>query len=256
LLLHRAEERAAAMLKYALLGGASALALAFGWRIAKKRRELRASVGAAVGLRQDEADVAEVTRDFLLYAVVPLWLAVGAADWACHRAARIEHSTGAKESLLHLAMMAEAGLPVLACLFLEITSPVLALVLVCFLLHEATALWDLEYASSRREIAPIEQHVHDYLVGVPLMAAAFVAVLHWPRLKALLGAAPGAASEDFEVRLRKGPPSKGYAGGLLVAIMLFEVLPYLEELGRGLAANGGRLAPRAGVSPTGAPAAP
>ena len=232
------------MLKYALFGGASALALAAGWRILRKRRALGAAgERRAAVARAPDPDVAEVTRDFLLYAVVPLWLAVGAADWACHRAAGIEHSTGAKESLLHIAMMAEAGVPMLACLFLEITTPVLALVAVCFLLHEATTLWDLEYASANREISPLEQHVHDYLVGVPLMAACFVCVLHWRRFKALFGPAEGAAAEDYEIRLRREPLKGGYVAALLGAVALLEVLPYLEELGRGLAANDGRLAP-------------
>lgn len=232
------------MLKYALFGGASALALAAGWRILRRRRALEAAGERRSPIpREPETDVAEVTRNFLLYAVVPLWLAVGVADWSCHRAAGIEHSTGAKESLLHIAMMAEAGIPLLACLFMEITTPVLALVVVCFLLHEATALWDLEYASAHREIAPLEQHVHDYLVGVPLMGACFVCVLHWPRFKALLDPAGDAAAEDYELRLRREPLQGGYVAALLSAVMLLEVLPYLEEFARGLAANDGRLTP-------------
>ena len=46
----------------------------------------------------------------LLYGVLPLWLLAGFGDWLCHRVQRIEHSTGLKESLLHLAMIAELGI--------------------------------------------------------------------------------------------------------------------------------------------------
>jgi hypothetical protein len=37
----------------------------------------------------------------------------------------------------------EMGLPVLATLFLEITSPVILLMIAAFLVHEATVYWDL-----------------------------------------------------------------------------------------------------------------
>ena len=131
-------------------------------------------------------DVTEVTRNFLMGFVLPLWLAAGIADWICHRATDIEHTTGTKESLMHLAMLVEAAVPVLAGMFLEVTSPVLALMIAAFLLHEATALWDVSYAVTRREVTPIEQHVHSFLEMVPLMAVSFLSVLHWPQLRALV----------------------------------------------------------------------
>ena len=43
----------------------------------------------------------------LLYFILPVWLAAGFADWLCHRAAHIETTSGAKESMLHLLMFAE-----------------------------------------------------------------------------------------------------------------------------------------------------
>jgi hypothetical protein len=61
--------------------------------------------------------------------------------------------------MLHLLQFAEMAVAVLAALFLEINALVLLIMLVCFVLHEATALWDLSYASARREVTPIEQHV-------------------------------------------------------------------------------------------------
>jgi hypothetical protein len=134
-----------------------------------------------------EEDQADITRRFLMNVVLPVWLAAGIADWLCHRASSIETTTGPKESLIHLLMLTEAAIPVLAGMFLEITSPVLATMIAAMPLHDATALWDLNYAVARREVKPIEQHVHDYLVMAPVMAVGFVSVLHWPQLLALLG---------------------------------------------------------------------
>jgi hypothetical protein len=86
---------------------------------------------------KDAANVAEVTRNFLMGFVLPLWLTAGVfADWACHRATNIEITTGTKESLMHLLMLSEAAIPVLAGPFLEITSPVIALTIASFMLHD------------------------------------------------------------------------------------------------------------------------
>jgi hypothetical protein len=47
----------------------------------------------------------------LMYFLLPIWLAAGFADWLCHRASHIEFTTGAKESLIHLLMFVELGVP-------------------------------------------------------------------------------------------------------------------------------------------------
>lgn len=107
----------------------------------------------------------------LMYFILPLWLAAGFADWLCHRASHIETTTGAKESLLHLLMFAEIGLPLLAAMFLEINGLIIAVMLLAFVAHEATALWDVSYATTARTVTPIEQHVHSFLEIIPLMAA-------------------------------------------------------------------------------------
>lgn len=182
-----------------------------------------------------EANVAEVTRNFLTNFVLPLWIAAGVADWICHRATEIETTTGAKESLLHLLLLTEAAIPVLAGMFLEITSPILALMIASFLLHDMTALWDVTYAVTLREVRPIEQHVHSYLEMVPLMAIAFVSVLHWPQMLALLRI--GGRKPDWSIRLKARPLPWRYVTGMLVAMVALEWGPYLEELIRGLAAQ-------------------
>ncbi|MBN9562810.1 MAG: diguanylate cyclase [Alphaproteobacteria bacterium] len=179
-------------------------------------------------------DVTEVTRNFLMGFVLPLWLAAGIADWICHRATDIEHTTGTKESLMHLAMLVEAAIPVLAGMFLEVTSPVLALMLAAFLLHEATALWDVSYAVTRREVTPIEQHVHSFLEMVPLMAVSFLSVLHWPQLRALFGFG---GRPDWSIRRKRRKLPVGYVATMLSLMAALEWGPYLEELWRDVRAS-------------------
>jgi hypothetical protein len=82
--------------------------------------------------------------------------------------AHIEKTSGWTESVLHLVQLGEMAIPVLAALFLEITSGVVLLVIALLILHEATAIWDVRYASTARGISPVEQHVHSVLEMLPL----------------------------------------------------------------------------------------
>jgi hypothetical protein len=201
-----------------------AVAAGTGWIAAK--------TSGRVGRSTGEPDNAELTRNVLMYFIVPLWMAAGVADWLCHRASDIQHTGGPKESLMHLAMLAELGVPALSGLFLEITSPLFALMIAAFVLHEATALWDVYHAVSRRQVTPIEQHVHSFLELIPLMAISSTATLHWPEFRAVfrLGSAP----PGRRLRLKEKPLPKSYLWPLLAATVLFEWVPYCEELLRGL----------------------
>jgi hypothetical protein len=176
-----------------------------------------------------------------MYFVLPLWLAAGFADYLCHRAANIATTSGAKESILHLMQFVEMGIAVLSAMFFEINALILLVMIVCFLLHEATALWDVTYAAATREVTPIEQHVHSFLEMMPLMGLVLIAVLNWPQFLALLDIRNEPARFDFT--FRHAPPSWTYVATILALVLLFEVLPYLEELARGLRANRGALTP-------------
>ncbi|WP_250889215.1 hypothetical protein [Mesorhizobium sp. dw_380] len=99
----------------------------------------------------------------LMYFLLPVWLIAGFADWLCHRASHIESTTGAKESLIHLLMFAEVGVPLLAAMFLDVNALIIAVMIVSFFIHEATAMWDVRYATTARTVMPIEQHVHSFL---------------------------------------------------------------------------------------------
>lgn len=175
-------------------------------------------------------EITDLTRNFMLGAVMPIWMAAGLADWMCHRRTRIEATSGSKESVIHLLMLAEASVPVIAGMALEITSPVLLLMFSAMLLHSVTGLWDVSYAVKRRKVTPLEQHVHSYLEMVPVMATAFVSILHWPELRALLGF--GRRQPDWSLRLKARPLPFWAVVTLLAGMAAFEVAPYVEELRR------------------------
>jgi hypothetical protein len=193
--------------------------------------------------------MSDPTQALLLYFIMPVWFLAGLADWFCHRATDIQHTTGAKESLIHLLMFGEIAIPLLACLFLEINSAIFLLMILAFLAHEATALWDVSYAAPRRYVSPIEQHVHSFLEMIPLMAGLIVAVQHWGQLLALFALGPEIAR--FVIRLKDDPIPVLYVVLVLAAALFLELLPYLEELWRGIrAARQTRLskpAPSAGI---------
>ena len=142
--------------------------------------------------------------------------------------AHIERTSGYKESLLHLLMFAEIAIPLLAALFFEINALVILLMIAGFIAHEVTSLWDVSYAIDKREVTPIEQHVHSFLEMLPLMSVIIVIILHWPQFLALFGAGPETARFTLSVEARA------------VAVDLRERLP-----GRGSRLRGAALRRRA-----------
>jgi hypothetical protein len=175
--------------------------------------------------------VNEIARAYLLYFILPLWIAAGICDWFCHRHARIEANAGAKESVIHLLMLGEAGTAILAGLFFDVNSLVLLVMLGAWAVHEVTAMWDLVYANGHRTVNAIEQKVHDYLGVVPLLALSLVLLIHWPAFLALLGL--GDVPADWSLRPRMLDVSPIYFWGLM-AVMALNALLYVEELIRGL----------------------
>jgi hypothetical protein len=167
----------------------------------------------------------------LLYFVLPLWLLAGLADYLCHRAARIELTSGYRESLLHLLMLAEVAIPLLAALFLEINALILALMIAGLVVHQLTALWDTKFASQKRQITPIEQHVHSFLELIPLTAVLIVIIFNWSQFVSLWGL--GSEPARFDLVLKRDPLPWTYVAAFLFASASLEVLPFLEEFVRG-----------------------
>jgi hypothetical protein len=171
-------------------------------------------------------------QSVLMYFVLPVWLAAGFADYLCHRASSIESTSGWKESLLHLLQFAEMAIPTLAAIFLDINALIIAVMIVCLIAHEATAIWDVRYAYGRREITPTEQHVHSFLEMLPLMGLLLVITSHWGQFLSVFGF--GMETAQWSIALKQPPLPWLYVTVILCVVLLFEVLPYLEELWRGL----------------------
>jgi hypothetical protein len=177
-----------------------------------------------------KAGVDDATRHLLLGGVLPLWIGSGFADWLCHRRSDIEHTAGTKEALIHLAMMSQAGIPALLGLFLEINAGVIAATISALGAHQATAIWDVAYAESRRQVTPTEQHVHGLLEQAPAMATAFLVALHWDQARALVGAGPQRAR--FRPERKRDPLSRRSIGAVVAGISLFGAVPYANEIAR------------------------
>lgn len=162
------------------------------------------------------------------FVAIPLWLLAGLCDWWCHRLTHIESNSGWRESLLHALMLTEIGLPLLAALFFEINALIFLLALTMWIIHDATALWDVSYAHRRRYLSPFEQHMHSFLELMPLFVLTLVGVAHWQQLLALFGAGDQAA--HFTLRLKQHPLPRSYLHAVLIAVFFLQILPYGEEL--------------------------
>ena len=176
-----------------------------------------------------DRDAARMTRAFLTYVLIPSWLVPGMLDWAFHRKTKIECNAGAHESLTHVLMALEAGAGIAAGLFLEIDAGVIAAMLSCALVHEATVIWDVGYTKSRRPISQAEQHTHSFLEVLPFVGAAFAAFMHAEQTRALVGMGP--ARPRFAFRPNRAPLPRATVVAL-AASALFGVTPYVEEMVR------------------------
>lgn len=179
-------------------------------------------------------DPAVLVRNYLLYFILPLWVLAGLTDYFLHKRTRIEENSGTKESVLHVLQLGESGIPVMVALLFEINALIIAMMLVALIVHEATALWDVTYAHTRRYISPFEQHVHSFLEVLPIMGVSFVTVLYWNQFVALFGLGPEAAR--FAVEPKMNPLSSSYLIALFSSITVLIVIPYGEELWRCISA--------------------
>jgi hypothetical protein len=92
-------------------------------------------------------------------------------------------------------------------------------------------MWNVSYATTARTVSPIEQHRDSFLELIPLIGIVSVVSLHWVQFQALfgLGEEPAWIAEPLPV---------GYVATIMILILLFELLPCLEEFVRELHANG------------------
>jgi len=175
-------------------------------------------------------DVEDANRRFLMYGVLPLWFVPAVADWAMHRRTRIEDTSGTRESALHALMMTEAGVPVAMGLLARVNPLVLSVMGGASVVHGATALWDVSLATGKREVRPVEQHIHSFLEVLPLSALAFTSCLHWEQVRATLRG--GDTAEDWKLLPKENPLPARYLAAIGAAIGAFVALPYAEEMTR------------------------
>jgi hypothetical protein len=114
-----------------------------------------------------------------------------------------------------------------AVLFLQVNALTTILILTAFLAQGATALWDVSHVITARDLTPIEQHVHSSLEMIPLVGMVSMISMHWGQFLGLLGI--GAESTGLDLTWKAPPLPAGYVVTLLTVILLFELLPYVEE---------------------------
>lgn len=163
----------------------------------------------------------------LMFVVFPLWVAAGLADWDAHRRTFIAQTSGLKENMFHWVMFAEIGVGIVAAAVLEVNAAVLLLVFVVFVVHQLTVYQDLDYSTLLRDVGPFEQMVHSFLELLPLLALALLAMIAWPQAQALVGMGQEAA--DWTLRRKNDPLPDEYLAIALLMVLLFNLLPLMQE---------------------------
>lgn len=169
----------------------------------------------------------EPARFILIYMVFPLWVAAGFCDWICHRRSGIAFTSGLKENLLHWLMFVQIAVGILAVVLLEINAAVLLLAFGIFLSHQLTVFAELRYSTMLRDVGPFEQMVHSFVELLPLLSIALLVLTAWPQALALVGI--GEESRDWALRVKHEPLPAGLLMTGLLASLVFNFVPLLQE---------------------------
>jgi hypothetical protein len=177
----------------------------------------------------------EAILGLILFGLLPLWMIAGFVDYLCHRQSGIEHTSGVKESVLHILMGFQVGIPVFMALVFEVNVLVTLVCLAMLVAHEVVAVWDVRLADGVRHISIWETHAHAFLLTIPFYTFALVALRNW---EAFVATVSFDWSEQLSLVLRAqtiGPA--GYLGYYFVTVFALGLLPYGEELRRCLRAR-------------------
>ena len=172
-------------------------------------------------------ETSRILINALLYVFLPLWGIAGFVDWCCHRATRIETTSGLKESLMHSLMGIQVGIPILFCLLFRVNVLVLLICLFAWLLHELVAHWDVHYAAPRRHISIWEMHTHSYLATLPFYMLAMIMVINWSVLEKLVTLDWHGQMTLTRIELPHGGPR--YLAWYLSFMAVLCFFPYAEE---------------------------
>jgi hypothetical protein len=165
----------------------------------------------------------------ILYGCLPLWVIMGFADYLCHRRSEIEYTSGARESILHIIMGAQIGIPVFLGLYFEINVLLLLLAFAILMVHEWFAHQDVRYALHRREISLAEMHVHSFLEVLPFVVVLLIIVKRWPAFVALITLDWGG---QLALVPKAIPVESSYIAAYFAFMMVAGVAPYIEEFRR------------------------
>jgi hypothetical protein len=177
----------------------------------------------------------DVIPTLILWILLPAWIVSGFLDWICHRKSGIAEHCGPWESLLHLLLLAVAGAALLIGLLLELNEPALALIALCFIAHETTSYADIRFAHARRNLSPAEQRIHDYMTAIPVTALCLVGVMHADAVASL--ARDPATMFTAPLQWKATPLPVAQVLGILGAVVIVDLIPYAEELYRGIRAR-------------------
>ena len=131
-------------------------------------------------------DTSVLLINVLLYVFLPMWGIAGFVDWCCHRATKIEVTSGVKESLMHSVMGIQMGIPIVLCLLFDVNVMILIICFIVYLGHEFVAHADVHYAKDKREISIWEMHAHTYLGSLPLYMLISIIVINWQQFQLLI----------------------------------------------------------------------
>ena len=173
------------------------------------------------------ADTRLLLINLILYGLLPLWGVTGFIDWWCHRASRIETTSGLKESLAHSLMGIQLGVPIVLGLFFQINVLILLICLAALLSHAMVAHFDVDYATPLRRISVWETHVHAYMATLPLFIVLLIMVINWDVVIRMV-------TLDWHGQFSLIPTANPqltptYRRGYLSFLAAFCVVPYVEE---------------------------
>jgi hypothetical protein len=172
-------------------------------------------------------DTSTLLIDILLYVFLPLWGLAGFVDWCCHRATKIEQTSGVKESLMHSLMGIQMGIPILLCLLFTVNVLILIICIITWISHEIVAHHDVRYAAPRREISIWEMHAHTYLGSLPLYMLTSIVVINWEQFQLLISLNWAGSMSFIQVEEPHGTPL--FLPTYLIFMSIVCVFPYIEE---------------------------
>ncbi len=169
----------------------------------------------------------ELLKNLILFGLLPLWGITGLIDWACHRATRIEHTSGVRESLVHSLMGIQLGIPIVLVLFFYVNVTVLLICIAAWLMHEVVAHYDVHYSAPKRHISIWEVHVHNYMATIPLFLLMLIVVINWDMFLNLVTL--NWSGHMTLVPIEKPHGGDRYAMWYLAFMLVTCVGPYIEE---------------------------